>query len=57
MIPISLLDTPQEIINEMYDIDRQRAKHFPELAILLPDTFGSSFYFKNCPEDIARTHI
>lgn len=57
MIPTALYDNPDEIINAMYEVDRQRAKHFPEFAILLPDTYGSSFYFKNCPKDIFESHI
>ena len=40
----------------MYEVDRAWAKHFPWLSILLPDTYGSSFYFKNCPEDIIKNH-
>ena len=57
MIPLALEDDPQKVIQKMYEIDRQWAKHFPELAILLPDTYGSSFYFDNCPDDVAATHI
>lgn len=56
MIPTALYDEPQKIIDTMYAVDRQRAKHFPEFAILLPDTYGSSFYFKNCPQDIFESH-
>jgi hypothetical protein len=29
MIPTALYDDPQEIIDTMYDIDRQWMKHFP----------------------------
>jgi nicotinate phosphoribosyltransferase len=56
MIPTALVDDPQEIIDTMYNIDRQWIKHYPGLGVLLPDTFGSSFYFNNCPEDIALLH-
>jgi nicotinate phosphoribosyltransferase len=56
MIPTALYDDPQKIIDTMYEIDRQRIQHHPGLGILLPDTYGSSFYFKNCPEDIALHH-
>lgn len=56
MIPTALLDEPQEIIDTMYDIDRKWWKHFPWLSILLPDTFGTTFYFDHCPEDIAMAH-
>lgn len=57
MIPTALRSEPQEIIDTMYQIDREWMKHFPELAILLPDTFGSSFYLKNIPEDILQGHV
>ena len=57
MIPTALYDKPEDIIAEMYEVDRKWAKHFPELAILLPDTYGTSFYLKNCPEDIRKSHI
>lgn len=57
MIPTALMDKPQNIIDTMYDVDRKWAEHFPELAILLPDTYGSTFYFENCPKDIFETHI
>ena len=56
MIPTALYDNPEDIISEMYEVDRAWAKHFPWLSILLPDTYGSSFYFKNCPEDIIKNH-
>ncbi len=56
MIPVALHDNPQDIINQMYEVDRQRAKHFPDFATLLPDTYGSKFYFDHCPEDIINTH-
>jgi nicotinate phosphoribosyltransferase len=57
MIPTALQDAPQDIIATMYNIDRQWMAHFPELAILLPDTFGTSFYYKNAPRDIIEGHI
>ena len=57
MIPTALQDNPQDIIDTMYDIDRQWMAHFPELAILLPDTFGTSFYYKNAPRDIIEGHV
>ena len=50
MIPTALYDNPQEIIDENYNIDKKWAKHFPELAILLPDTFGTTYYQKNAPK-------
>lgn len=56
MIPTALIDDPEEIIKEMYEIDRKWGKHFPELALLLPDTYGTSFYLKHAPEDIIENH-
>ena len=56
MIPTALVDDPKAIIDTMYTIDRQWMQHYPGLGILLPDTFGSSFYFDNCPTDIALNH-
>ncbi len=56
MIPTAFEDAPGDIISKMYEVDRQWQSHYPELGILLPDTFGSSFYFANCPEDIAMKH-
>ena len=56
MIPTAFEDTPEGIISKMYEVDRQWQAHFSELGILLPDTFGSSFYFAHAPEDIARAH-
>lgn len=57
MIPTALYDDPEDIVNEMYEIDRKWAAHFPELAILLPDTYGTSYYLENCPEDIILSHV
>ncbi len=57
MIPVALNDTPEKIIKEMYEIDRKWAKHFPELAILLPDTYWTTFYQKNAPKEILESHI
>ncbi len=54
MIPTAMVDEPQEIIDTMYRIDREWMNHNPELAILLPDTFGTSFYFKHAPDDIIK---
>ena len=56
MIPTAFEDEGQNIIDKMYEIDRQWMKHFPELAILLPDTFGSTFYYKHAPQDIIEGH-
>jgi len=52
----ALYDNPEDIIKAMYDVDRDRGKHFPGLGILLPDTYGTTFYLNNCPEDIAMGH-
>lgn len=56
MIPTALVDEPQDIIDTMYDVDRKWWKHFPGLSILLPDTYGTSFYLKHCPDDIVQSH-
>ncbi len=56
MIPTALLDDPQEIVAEMYEIDRKWRRHFPDLALLLPDTYGTSFYLEHCPTDIIEHH-
>lgn len=47
MIPTALTDDPEEIIRTMYDIDRKWMQHHEGLGILLPDTFGTTFYFQN----------
>ncbi len=57
MIPTALHDNPQSIIDQMYQVDRDWMKHFPELAILLPDTYGTSFYLNNAPQDIIQGHV
>lgn len=56
MIPAALHDTPEDIITEMYKVDTKWQSHFPELALLLPDTYGTSFYLENAPEEIIRKH-
>ncbi len=56
MIPTALYDDPKDIVDEMYDIDRKWIEHYPELGTLLPDTYGTSYYLKNCPEDILLKH-
>lgn len=56
MIPTAYQDAPDSIRDTMYQIDREWQAHFPELAILLPDTYGSTSYYEHCPEDIARAH-
>lgn len=56
MIPTAMVDAPKEIVDTMYRIDREWMTHFPELAILLPDTYGTSYYLKHAPEDIAQGH-
>ncbi len=57
MIPTALLDDPEAIVQEMYEIDRKWWAHHPELGILLPDTYGTSYYLKHAPEDIILSHI
>lgn len=56
MIPTALYDTPEDIITEMYKVDTKWQSHFPELALLLPDAYGTSFYLENTPEEIIRKH-
>ena len=56
MIPTALHDTPKAIISEMYGVDRKWQAHLPELALLLPDAYGTSFYLNNTPDDIMRWH-
>lgn len=56
MILMALIDDPEKLISMMYEIDRQWQQHYPELAILLPDTYGTSFYLKHAPEDIIHNH-
>jgi nicotinate phosphoribosyltransferase len=60
MIPTATVHTSDEIINMMYDIDRQWMKHHRGLGILLPDTFGTTFYFQNAVKygamDIIQWH-
>ena len=56
MIPTAFEDEGDKIISKMYEIDRQWQSHYPELGILLPDTYGSSFYFQHAPHDIAMHH-
>ena len=56
MIPTALSDNGFTIVKDMYDIDRKWQQHHEWLGILLPDTYWSSYYFENCPEDIAMTH-
>ncbi len=56
MIPTALYDEPQKIIDTMYEVDRKWQEHFEGLGILLPDTFGTSFYYENCPKDILEKH-
>ncbi len=57
MITTALYDTPEEIIAQMYQIDREWMAHYPGLMMLLPDTYGTTFYYNHIPEDIARGHI
>ena len=57
MVTTALYDNPEDIINENYNVDIKWAKHFPELAILLPDTYGTTRYFKDAPKEIIESHI
>jgi hypothetical protein len=57
MVATTIYDNPDDIINENYNVDIKWAKHFPELTILLPDTYGTTRYFKNAPKEIITNHI
>lgn len=56
MITTALYDEKEQIIDAMYNVDKKWAKHFPWLSVLLPDTYGTSFYFENCPEEVFLAH-
>ena len=57
MIPTALYDDPADIIAEMYDIDRKWQAHYPNMALLLPDTYGTTYYLNNAPQDVIVNHI
>ena len=56
MVPTALSDNPFQIIKGMYEIDQKWQQHHKWLGILLPDTYWSSYYFENCPTEIAKNH-
>lgn len=56
MIPTALYDDPQKIIDTLYEIDETWMKHHPWLWVLLPDTFGTSAYYNDCPINITHNH-
>lgn len=56
MIPTALYDSLEDIITEMYRVDMKWQEHFPQLALLLPDAYGTSFYLQNTPKEIIRKH-
>lgn len=56
MIPTALVDSPEDIISETYEVDKKWQAHYPELALLLPDAYGTSFYLQNAPEEIIKKH-
>lgn len=46
-----------QIISSQYDVLRQwNAIYGYDLSVALTDTFGSDFFFKNCPKDIAEMY-
>ncbi|MBL7058062.1 hypothetical protein ISS03_01875 [Patescibacteria group bacterium] len=47
-------DNDDEIRESQYQVDRDWMKMYPELGILLPDTFGSTQYFAGAERDIAQ---
>jgi len=48
-------NTDEWIVQSPYDLVRKWNAYYPELAILLPDTFGTLAFINNAPEDIVRT--
>lgn len=54
MVKAGLMETDEEIANSQYDILRQWNEFYGyDLSVALTDTFGSNYFFQNCPEDIA----
>lgn len=48
-------DNDDKLINSTWDFLRQWNKFYGyDLSVALTDTFGSDWFFKNCPEDIAH---
>lgn len=56
MIIAGLHDNDEEkLVNSMFEFRRQWYRFYGyDLCVGLTDTFGSDFYFKNCPEDVAN---
>lgn len=57
MIYAALFDDPKEIINSQYEICERWAEYYPELTILLPDTYGSTQFFNKAPASFATEWI
>lgn len=50
-------DTDEEIIQSQYDLYKAWGNMYPEeLMILLPDTYGSTQFFRNAPEWLAKAN-
>ncbi len=50
-------DSDDKIINSQYDFLREwNAFYGYDLSVALTDTFGSDYFFKNCPSDIAQMY-
>jgi len=57
MIPTALYDHPDDIVNAMYQVDKDWMKDKPDQWLLLPDTYGTSFFLKHCPKEVIDAHI
>jgi hypothetical protein len=57
MIFTAMFDEPEEIINAMYKVTEDWIEDKPDQGLLLPDTYGTSFFLNNCPESIIQKHI
>lgn len=48
-------DDDKALVNEQYEVLRKWYDFYGyDLAVTLTDTFGSDYFFKNCPKDIAE---
>lgn len=46
--------TDQELRQSPYNVVRKFAEMYPEIPIGLPDTYGTTAFLKNCPDDVAH---
>lgn len=50
-------DSDESIANSQYEFLREWNKFYGDkLSVALTDTFGSEYFFDNCPEDIAKSY-